>query len=68
MGNSTILFWGMIFSAFGLGYFIYGKKVGAIMPLVSGIALLIYPFFITNLYWLIGIGITLLVLPFIVRL
>jgi len=67
MESSTVLFWGMIFSSIGIGYFLYGKKTGVITYLILGIALFIYPFFITELYWLIGIGTLLTLLPFFIR-
>jgi hypothetical protein len=36
MGTESSLLWGMVFGAFGLGYFIYGKKQKMIMALICG--------------------------------
>jgi len=39
MPDPSLLFWGILFSSAGLGFFIYGKKQNAVVPLVAGIAL-----------------------------
>lgn len=46
----------LLFSTIGLGAFIYGKKAGLWKPLVIGIALMAYPYFVsqTGLLYLIG--------------
>jgi len=66
MSGSTLL-WGLLFSSIGLGLFIYGRKQGAAVSLVCGLALIIYPYFVSNTYLLVGIGIALAALPYILR-
>jgi len=68
MGNTSVLLWGTLFSSIGVGFFIYGKKQRAIIPLIVGVLLSIYPFFITNLTLLIIVGIALTALPYFVRI
>jgi len=68
MKNSSGLFWGMAFGAIGLGFFSYGKKQKAIVPLVTGVALLVFPYFISNLYLLVLTGDALVVLPYFIRI
>jgi len=34
--NEAWLLWGLLFGSFGLGYFVYGKKQKAVVPLVCG--------------------------------
>jgi len=34
--------WGVIFGSIGLGFFVYGKKQKAIIPLFSGIGLMVF--------------------------
>ncbi len=68
MGNTSVLLWGTLFSSIGVGFFIYGKKQRAIIPLIVGVLLSIYPFFITNLAILIIVGIALTALPYFVRI
>ena len=57
-----------MFGAFGLGFFVYGKKQHAVVPLVCGIALMIYPYFISDIILLCVIGVALIAVPFFVRI
>lgn len=65
--SSALLFWGLLFSAIGLGFFIYGRKQKAVVPLVCGLVLMIFPYFVSNTVLLVAIGIALMVLPYFVR-
>jgi hypothetical protein len=53
---------GFIFSTIGLGAFSYGRKLDLWQPRAIGLALMIYPYFISNAWLLWGIGVTLLTL------
>lgn len=66
--DTASLLWGLIFSSVGLGFFIYGKRQNAVVPLVCGLALMVFPYFITNTFLLIGIGTLLIALPYWLRL
>ena len=66
--NTAILLWGILFSSIGLGFFIYGKKQYKIVPLTCGIALMAYPYFISNTLVLVVIGVALVCIPYFVRL
>jgi hypothetical protein len=66
--NTSTLIWGVIFGSAGLGFFVYGKKQKAIIPLLSGIGLMIVPYFISNIYILILSGIGLVVLPYFMKI
>ena len=68
MVDTAQLLWGVIFGAIGLGYFVYGKKQKAIVPLMVGIGLLIFPYFISDLYLLAIVGVGLVALPYFVRI
>ena len=68
MEGTSLLIWGMIFGAIGLGFFTYGKKQRAIVPLFSGIALFVFPYFISNVYMLVIVGVILVALPYFVRI
>jgi hypothetical protein len=57
----------MIFGLVGFGFFLYGKKQGAIVPLLCGMALMVFPYFVSNIYVLIAAGIVLMALPYFVR-
>lgn len=66
--NASTLWWGLLFGSIGLGYFIYGKKQQAIVPLVCGVALMAFPYFVSGTAWLIVVGVVLLAIPRFVRL
>jgi hypothetical protein len=58
----------VLFSSIGLGFFIYGKKQRASVPLLCGIALMVYPYFVSNLWLLVGLGVVLCAVPYFLRL
>jgi hypothetical protein len=62
------LLWGLLFGSIGLGYFIYGKKQRAVVPLICGLVLMAFPYFVTNLVLLVGIGAVLCAIPYFLRL
>jgi hypothetical protein len=68
MDSTAVLIWGMLFGAIGFGYFLYGKKQKAVVPLISGIALCVVPYFIANVYALLIVGVILMAIPFFVRI
>jgi uncharacterized membrane protein len=54
-------------SGVGFVYFSYGRSQ-ADWPLVaSGLALMTYSYFVTSLFWLVGIGVLIAVAPFASR-
>ena len=67
MPDASSLFWALVFGSFGLGYFIYGKKQKALVPLFCGIALMVFPYFVANMVALVVIGVALLVVPYFIR-
>jgi hypothetical protein len=66
--NTSIILWSLLFGSVGLGFFVYGKKQKAVVPLVSGLVLMIYPYFVSNTILLVAIGAALVVLPFFIRI
>jgi predicted membrane protein len=68
MQGTSLLIWGMIFGAIGFGFFTYGKRQKAVVPLFTGIALFVFPYFISSVYLLVIIGVGLVMLPYFVRL
>ena len=68
MEDTAQLFWAMLFGAIGLGFFVYGKKQKAVVPLLTGIALFVFPYFMPNVYMLVIVGAILVVLPYFVRI
>ena len=65
--DAGLLLWGLLFSSIGLGFFLYGKKQRAVVPLVCGLVLMIYPYFIPNVIALVAIGVVLTAVPYFFR-
>jgi predicted membrane protein len=65
--DTASLLWGLLFSSIGLGFFIYGKKQRAVVPLVCGLVLMIFPYFVPNTLLLVAIGAVLVALPYFLR-
>jgi hypothetical protein len=57
---------GLIAGAFGMAYFVYGKRQTRVSAMVSGVLLCVYPYFTNNLIWLCVIGVLLLAAPFLI--
>jgi hypothetical protein len=66
--SASSIFWGLLFGAFGLGFFVYGRKQKAVVPLVCGLVLMVFPYFISNTILLVAIGVALMAIPFLVRI
>jgi hypothetical protein len=62
----SLLFAGMIVSTIGVGYLMYGRRQAKFVPLIAGIGLCVYPYFVDNWLWLAVIGVPLLVAPFLI--
>jgi hypothetical protein len=58
--SASNLFAGLVFGSFGLSFFRLGKKRGHPMAIVAGTALMIFPYFVENIYLMWGIGLVLL--------
>jgi predicted membrane protein len=67
MEGASLLIWGIMFGAIGLGFFTYGRRQKAVVPLITGIALFIIPYSISNVYMLLIAGAALVALPYFVR-
>ena len=63
MDIGTTLLWSVLFGSIGLGYFIYGKRQQKLIPLFTGIALNVFPFFMSNVYALVIVGVILVLMP-----
>lgn len=65
--STSLLFLGLLFGSVGFGYFLYGKRQAAIVPMLCGIALMVFPYFVSNVLILAIIGIALAALPYFYR-
>lgn len=67
MNSTATIFWGLLFGAVGFAYFMYGRKQKMIVPLVCGLTLMLFPYFVSNVLWLVGIGAGVSALPYFYR-
>ncbi|NKF23181.1 hypothetical protein [Solimonas marina] len=65
--DTELLLWGLLFSSIGLGFFIYGKKQQRLVPLLCGLVLMVYPYFISSAVALVAIGVALCAIPYFYR-
>jgi len=61
--DMTTLLWSVLFGSIGFGYFIYGKKQSHAVARYTGVALMIFPYFLQNTTALVIVGFMLLLLP-----
>ena len=67
MPTPGALFGMIIFGAIGLAAFAYGKKEMSPRPMVLGVALMIYPYFVSQTWCLYAVGALLTAAIFVPR-
>lgn len=67
MGEAS-LWWGLLFGSIGLGYLVYGRRQRAAVPLLCGIALVVFPYFVANAWAMVLVGAALIATPWFVRI
>ena len=65
--TASSLLWGLLFGSIGLGFFLYGRKQKRVVPLVCGLALMVFPYFVTGTILVVVVGIVLIAIPYFVR-
>lgn len=68
MDSASVMIWSVLFGGIGIGYFMYGRKQKAIVPLCTGLALFAFPYFMPNLTMLLIAGIVLVALPYFIKI
>jgi len=63
-GGSMDLLLGLVFGGIGSGYLIYAKRQYSAMFAVAGAALIIYPYFLTNVLAIVLVGALIAAAPF----
>lgn len=66
--NTSSLLWGLLFGSIGLGFFVYGRRQKVVVPLVCGVALMIFPYFVSNTVLLVALGVVLIAIPYFIRM
>jgi hypothetical protein len=66
--NEASLLWGLLFGSIGIGFFMYGRRQRRVVPLLCGLALIGFPYFVSNTSLLVAIGVLLIAIPYFVRI
>jgi hypothetical protein len=59
------LFASLLFGAIGLGALVYARKMSAFKPAILGVALMAYPYFVSDNFLLWGVGVALTIALFV---
>jgi hypothetical protein len=62
-----VLYWGIFISLVGMGFFMYGKKRPDGIAMITGIVLMVYPYFISSVGWSIAAGVIVLAAYLVAR-
>ena len=54
--DPTLMFLSLLTSGVGFVLFVYGKKQDRFPQLLGGIALMVYPYFVSTVTWTVAIG------------
>jgi len=65
--TATSLMLSMLFGTLGMGYVIFARKAGLIMPAIAGVALMVVPYFISSVLLMVIACLGLAAVPFILR-
>jgi len=58
--DAAWLMWSGLFSVLGLAIFTYGRRQKVAAPTLIGVALMVYPYFVSNTYLMVGVGVFLI--------
>ncbi len=65
--DEASLLWGFLFGTIGIAMAVYGRKHKKVVPMACGVMLVVFPYVVTEVYALVGIGVLLLLIPFFIR-
>ena len=65
--SPAALFGSVLFGAIGLGAFLYGKKMVLFKPMVIGLILMAYPYFVPQIWLIYTIGCALCLALYVFR-
>jgi predicted membrane protein len=68
MSSESIIVWSVLFGGIGMGFFVYGKRQRAIVPLCTGLALFVFPYFMSSVLMLVIVGILLIAIPYFIKI
>ncbi len=59
------LYFSIVVSALGMAYIVYGRRQAKIVPVIAGVLLCLYTYFVDGWLWLCILGASLALAPFI---
>ena len=62
---AATLYFSIVASALGMAYIVYGRRQAKIVPVVAGVLLCLYTYFVDGWLWLCLLGAALALAPFI---
>jgi hypothetical protein len=65
--NANSLFIGVLAGVVGGAYLLYGRKTSKVTAMICGVGLMVYPYFVDNVWLLLVIGAPLCIAPFVVK-
>ncbi|MAA65058.1 MAG: hypothetical protein CL581_09820 [Alteromonadaceae bacterium] len=63
-----MLLFGLVLGSIGIGYFVYGRRQDHIVARYTGLALMLFPYVVSDPVLMVVIGVLLMLLPRFVRL
>ena len=67
MPTPSSIFAAIFFGAVGMGAFVHGKRSGLAKPMIIGVALMVYPYFVSETWVFFSIGALLCFLLYLFR-
>jgi hypothetical protein len=67
-GDTASLVWSVMFGAIGVGFCIYGRRQRQLVPWISGVALMVVPYFVDGTTAMVSLCVGFMALPYFVRL
>ena len=66
--DATLLFVWVVTGAFGMAYFVYGRKQSKAIPMAAGVLLIVIPYFIDNFWVMLSVCVLLIISPFVIKI
>jgi hypothetical protein len=66
--NTASLMWSLLFGSVGMSFFVYGKRQQAVVPLLCGVALMTFPYLVSNTALLVAVGAAFIAIPYFIRI
>lgn len=65
--STASLVWGLLFGSIGFGFVVYARQQKAVVPLLCGVALMGFPYFVSNSVAVVVVGVLLMAVPYFLR-